>query len=180
MGAVTIRIRPPVRAELPRLRTIEVAAGQVFADVGMHRIASDGAPSLDELATQLAAGELWIAAFQEPVAYLRAEPVDGDLHIAQVSVHPEHARRGIGAALIEHATRLAARTGLPALSLTTFRDVPWNGPYYRRLGFTELTDADLGPGLAAIRAKEIAAGLDDWPRCAMRRPLGAPSFVAMP
>jgi GNAT superfamily N-acetyltransferase len=104
-----------------------------------------------------------------PVAYLLAEPVDGDLHIAQVSVHPSAAHRGLGAALIEHAARVAVAEGCSALTLTTYRDVPWNAPYYRRLRFVELAESELGAGLLAIRELERAAGLDQWPRVAMRR-----------
>jgi hypothetical protein len=55
--------------------------------------------------------------------------------------------------------------------LTTFTDVPWNAPYYQRLGFRRLSDDKLTPGLRAIRAREAAIGLDRWPRCCMRRDL---------
>jgi hypothetical protein len=49
--------------------------------------------------------------------------------------------------------------------------VAWNAPYYERLGFQRLPDAELTPGLVAIRAEEAAHGLDEWPRLAMRRVL---------
>jgi GNAT superfamily N-acetyltransferase len=93
------------------------------------------------------------------------------VHVEQVSVHPDHARRGIGAALIEHVAGWAGERGSAALTLTTFADVPWNGPYYERLGFRVLAGADLTPGLRAVRAQEAAHGLDEWPRIAMRREL---------
>jgi hypothetical protein len=54
--------------------------------------------------------------------------------------------------------------------LTTFRDVPWNGPYYAALGFTAVDDRS--PGLMAIREHERAIGDDDFgPRFAMRKDL---------
>jgi hypothetical protein len=59
------------------------------------------------------------------------------------------------------------------LTLTTFADVPWNGPCYERLGFRQLTGTELTPGLRAVRAEEAAHGLDEWPRIAMRRELTA-------
>ena len=165
---MTAAIRSAGRAELPRLREIERAAGKPFAEAGMDRVAYDEPPSLDELRGYLASGDVWVAGPAEPVGFLIAENVDGDLHIAQVSVHPEHAGQGIGRNLIEHAARVAASRGLPALSLTTYRDVPWNGPYYRRLGFHELTGSQITPGLRAIREHEASIGLDEWPRCCMR------------
>jgi hypothetical protein len=45
------------------------------------------------------------------------------------------------------------------LTLTTFDDVPWNGPYYTRLGFRTLDLAALSPGLQAVRQGEAEAGL---------------------
>ena len=57
------------------------------------------------------------------------------------------------------------------MTLTTFRDVPWNGPYYARLGWSTLHAADLPPGLAAARQQERDLGLDEWPRQAMAKSL---------
>ena len=57
------------------------------------------------------------------------------------------------------------------MTLTTFAEVPWNAPYYARLGFTILATDQLTPGLRRIRDHEVARGLDAWPRVAMRRPL---------
>ena len=74
-------------------------------------------------------------------------------------------------ALIEQAVAWAGQRGLGAVTLTTFTDVPWNAPYYERLGFRRLSGDELTPGLKAIRAREAAIGLDRWPRCCMRRDL---------
>jgi hypothetical protein len=65
----------------------------------------------------------------------------------------------------------AAGRGVPALTLTTFRDVPWNAPYYARIGFRVLVEAELTQGLRGIRDAEAAHGLDRWPRVCMRREL---------
>ncbi|WP_206604336.1 hypothetical protein [Arthrobacter pityocampae] len=62
--------------------------------------------------------------------------------------------------------------GCSALTLTTFADVPWNAPYYARLGFAIVAPERLTPGLRAVRDHEAAVGLDAWHRVAMRRPLG--------
>jgi GNAT superfamily N-acetyltransferase len=81
------------------------------------------------------------------------------------------AGRGIGAALIEHLAGVARADGRPALTLTTFRDVPWNAPYYARLGFAELPTAEWGPQLQALVAREQTAIPGDHPRVAMIRRL---------
>ena len=72
------------------------------------------------------------------MAYLLLDVVDGAAHVEQVSVHPDHARQGIGRALIERAATWAYCHGLDALTLTTYIEAPWNGPYYERLGFSYL------------------------------------------
>jgi hypothetical protein len=53
--------------------------------------------------------------------------------------------------------------------LTTFASVPWNAPYYSRCGFRILDDAELTPGLRAIRQREAELDLDKWLRVCMRR-----------
>jgi GNAT superfamily N-acetyltransferase len=166
-------IRAARAGELPLLRDIERAAGEAFRALGMARIADDEPPPVAELERYRAAGLAWVAAGGDgiPVAYLLAEPVDGCLHVEQVSVRPDHARRGIGRRLLEHAAAHARRAGLPALTLTTFTAVPWNAPYYARCGFRLLAGAEVTPGLREIRRREAAHGLDRWPRVCMRRDL---------
>ncbi|MEW2805848.1 GNAT family N-acetyltransferase [Streptomyces massasporeus] len=174
-----MRIRLATRAELPALQDVERAAGAPFRELGMPEIADDEPPALDVLERYRRAGRCWVAVDEggegdegdRPAAYLLAEPVDGALHIEQVSVHPRAARRGVGRALLAHAADRAREEGLTALTLTTFTDVPWNAPYYARLGFRPLPEGDLTPGLRAIRATEAAHGLDRWPRVCMRAPL---------
>ena len=168
-----MRIRLATRAELPALQDIERAAGAPFRGLGMPEIADDEPPALDVLERYRRAGRCWVAVDESdlPAAYLLAEPVDGALHIEQVSVHPRAARRGVGRALLAHAADHAREEGLTALTLTTFTDVPWNAPYYARLGLRPLPEADLTPGLREIRGAEAAHGLNRWPRVCMRAPL---------
>ena len=148
------RARPD---ELELLLEIEREAGRAFAEIGMPEIAEDE-PSV------VAAAWVAVDEHDRPVAYLTSSVVDGCAHVDQVSVRPSHARRGLGAALIDH---LAAVSGAPALTLTTFRDVPWNAPYYERLGFRVF---EPGPELAALMRHEAATIPGDAPRVAMRRP----------
>ncbi|WP_328323243.1 MULTISPECIES: GNAT family N-acetyltransferase [unclassified Streptomyces] len=166
-------VRPAHADDLPILQDMERAAGRCFRDIGMPEIADDEPLPLDELARYQRAGLAWVAVdgTNVPVAYLIADRVDGNLHIEQVSVHPDRARRGIGRSLLDHLADRAAADGIPALTLTTFADVPWNAPYYARCGFQPLDENELGPDLRHIRARETAHGLDRWPRLCMIRAL---------
>jgi GNAT superfamily N-acetyltransferase len=159
--------------DLATLVGIEAAAGAAFRDLGMDAVADDDPGSVEDLAPYAEAGRAFVAVDTEdrPVGYLLVDALDGAAHIEQVSVHPDHARRRIGCALIEHAAWWARSRRLGALTLTTYLEVPWNGPYYERLGFSYLAAEEETPGLRAIRIREQARGLDAWPRACMRLPL---------
>ena len=167
-----MQVRPATAADSRRLIEIESTAGQAFRALAMDAIADDDPGSVPELDAYAAAGRSWVATEDDrPIAYLIADLVDGNLHIEQVTVDPAYARRGVGAALIAHADAYAARTGRPALTLTTFTDVPWNAPYYERLGFRRMAPSEITPELQAVCAAEAQHGLDRWPRVCMIRPV---------
>lgn len=105
------------------------------------------------------------------VGYLLLDVVAGAAHIEQVSGDPTHARRRIGAQLIEAAGDWARHHGLRAMTLTGFALVPRNAPYYTRLGLAVLPDEAQSPELREIRRTEAERGLDTWPRVAVRRSL---------
>ena len=165
------RIRPAHLTDVPRLREIEVAAGAGFRDLDMAAIADDDPPTAEVLEGYVSDGRAWVATDEtdRPVAYLIADTVDDAAHIEQVSVDPAYARLGLGAALIDVAEAWGRDRSLFALTLTTFTEVPWNAPYYRRLGFQEIPGGKLGDGLRQLRDHEAHLGLDRWPRVAMSR-----------
>jgi GNAT superfamily N-acetyltransferase len=165
------RIRAAGRGDLETMREIERAAGRCFRDIGMPQVADDEPLPVDVLAEYQRAGRAWVAVdgTDHAVAYLISDLVDGNVHIEQMSVHPDHARRRLGRSLIDGVVAEAAAAGVPRLTLTTFRDVPWNAPYYARCGFHVLAESEWTPGLRAIRAHEAAQGMDRWPRICMQR-----------
>ena len=176
MSDFVATIRRAREPDLPMLIVIERSAGEAFRRLGMPEIADDDPGSIAGLAPFLVDGHLLVAvdSADRPIAYLQLEIVDEAAHIEQVSVHAAHARAGIGRALIDRAGELALEAGLGALTLTTFEDVPWNAPYYERLGFVRIRPDDLTAGLRRIREQERKRGLDRWTRVVMRRVLYAP------
>lgn len=174
-----VAIRPARVADLTHLQELERAAGSSFMDLDMNAVAEDDPPSLEILNGYQRDGRAWVATDEadHPVAYLLIDIIDGAAHVQQVSVHPDHAGRRLGSALLDTATAWAAEHRLGALTLTTFADVPWNAPYYARLGFRVIAEHELTEGLRRIRRHEAALGLDRWPRAAMTRavePAGPP------
>jgi GNAT superfamily N-acetyltransferase len=155
----------PIRRARPEefalLRTIELEADRLFETVGIGPFVTDETENHFERAA------LTMVTGDPPVGFVCVELVDGVPHIWQLAVHPDHGRRGLGRSLVDAARQWARAEGFDAITLTTFRDVPWNGPFYRSLGFVPLDE--LTTGLAAIREHERSIGDDDFgQRVAMR------------
>ncbi len=106
------------------------------------------------------------------VGFLVSEPCGRELHIREMDVASQWRRQGIGAILIRACGIDAVNAGFAALTLTTFRDVPWNAPFYARLGFVEVAEPEEHSRLNTELVKEDLAGLRREQRVAMIRFLG--------
>ena len=126
----------------------------------------------DVLAARLAGADGWVAtAGGEPAGYAAASGIGDVLWLVQLAVDPTHGRKGLGRELVEAAAAHARRSGCSTLMLSTFRDVPFNRPWYARLGFTETEPATLSPALQARFRAEIPAGIAAEERSVMARGL---------
>jgi GNAT superfamily N-acetyltransferase len=154
-------IRQARPEEYAGLRRIEFEADRLFASVGIGPFTNDDAED------HFGQAVLVLVVGDPAVGFACVELVDGIPHIWQLAVHPDHGRHGLGRALLQAVCEWARTQRFGAITLTTYRDVPWNGPFYESLGFVAL-DA-LTPGLHAIREHERAIGDDAFgPRVAMR------------
>ncbi|HEV2567334.1 GNAT family N-acetyltransferase [Sphingomonas sp.] len=171
---MSLSIRIAKAEDAAALPAIERAAGALFRALPDLAWIADGEP-MAEAAYRLliAQGHCWVAGEKDRlVGFLAAERAGPELHIVELSVLPEKQGIGIGRALIQAALTRAENDALTGVTLTTFRDVPWNAPFYARLGFKEVPPRALNARLAGIRAKESRQGLPAERRCAMRFPLG--------
>ncbi len=116
-------------------------------------------------------GRAWVAtdSADVPIAYILVDVIEHCAHIEQVTVHPLNSRKGLGSALIGTVERWADEGGLECMTLTTFRDVPWNAPYYERLGFVQVPEQSWTDGLRQTVQKENQHGLNAWPRVVMKK-----------
>lgn len=153
------------------IQKIERAAGQAFRTIGMDSVADDDPVSASAFEGFLTRDGAWVTVADDDsvVAYLLIELLDAAMYVEQVTVHPRSARQGLGAGLLDVASERAADNNLAAVTLTTFRDVPWNAPYYVRLGFAVTTEGQWGSALQHKVATEATKGLDKWPRVVMQR-----------
>ncbi len=171
LAAMTIRIRPTTLSDVAALSAIERAAAGRFRDIPELAWLADGEVIPAEQHLDYAErGLSWLAlANDQPVGFVLAEAHPSSLFIVELSVDLNWQGKGIGRQLIACVADCARKRGLTALTLTTFRDVPWNAPFYARLGFEMMTR--LTPELREKREEETAHGLAYDSRCAMRLPL---------
>jgi predicted N-acetyltransferase YhbS len=171
--ASTVSFRFAALHDAQTIRSIEFEASQRFVSVGMTGIA-DAAPMEVELVNRKIAAQQIIVAVNPDetcAGFVMFEPQPARFYVQELDVLTAHAGQRIGAALIEQVAQLALARQVTQLVLSTFRAVPWNAPYYRRLGFRDIEEADLDAALIARRDAHIARGLDESKRVFMRRDL---------
>lgn len=160
-------VRPARPGDLPGLPAIENSGGGMFAAIGI--VFPPGPTVIEEMgddAQILVAGD-------PPVGFAAVRRVDGAAHLEQISVRGDLTGRRIGTRLLDAVTARAAEEGAPGVSLLTFRDVPWNGPWYAAHGFAELPEERWGPGIRSRWDAEIEVGLHELgPRLVMWAPVG--------
>ena len=139
----------------------------------MTEIDDDPPTDLETLREAQAESRLWVACDGNdvPIGFVLALLVDDALYIQELDVLRVHQRRGIGGRLIDAVCDAARDRGSSTVMLSTFAHVPWNAPYYERLGFERMASDTLTPALRQIEAEEAAFGLDTSRRVFMRRRL---------
>ena len=169
-----MRIRPAIRRGLDELEDVEDDAGSLFATIGMDF--SNVVPTSRQARHWDAFDEGVILVADVANAglagFIAVEPLDDGAHVQELSVRRANQGRGLGRRLMGEAERWAREQGYPSLTLTTFRDVPWNAPFYASHGFIEVPPDAMPPGLKGARAEETSRGLDRvGHRVAMRKSL---------
>lgn len=156
------------------LPAIELAAGMLFREVeGLSEIAGMHAIPADQQRSMIRKGHSLVAEMDgRLVGFLSTEPHRKELHIREFSVHPDMQGQGIGTILLRGIGIDAHNSGFSAITLTTFTDVPWNAPFYERLGYTVISDLAAHPRLNAEIEQEVQHGLPRERRCAMIKFLG--------
>ena len=153
--------------EIETIRDLERASAQRFIGL-MDALAADEPSPASVLAARIAQGGLIVAVDGDlVVGFVMFRTVEARAYVEQLDVLPTFGGRRIGAALLDAVAERARPAGLAGLSLSTFRDVLWNAPYYRRLGFVDV--AALAPGMREIREEHLARGLDEDARVFMVR-----------
>jgi GNAT superfamily N-acetyltransferase len=154
--------------DVPLLPSIELAAAALFAGYVPDTVPTD-ATSLEDHEEAQRERRLWVALRDDtPVGFAHVDLIEpGVAHLEELDVHPDHGRRGVGTRLVIAVCEWAASQGFQAVTLTTFRDVPFNMPFYARLGFAVIPPEALSPALRLRVEHEARRGLDPASRVAM-------------
>ncbi len=157
-------------ADLPLLPAIELAAATLLAGHAPEPVLTETTPR-EVLKAAQAHGHLWVALADDiPVGFAHVEILDSTVaHLEEIDVHPEHGHRGLGTRLITAVCEWAASAGYREVTLTTFRDVPFNMPFYARMGFEVIPPEELSSVLRLVVQDEAHRGLDPARRVVMRR-----------
>lgn len=158
MSDTTYILRPAQPDDLATLSEIERAADSRFAEAGVSVPSDNYAPgSYDRpdgitVAVETSTGEI--------VGFIQTEMREQGPHIAELSVLPAHGQQGLGARLVHHVVDAAEQAGEFSVTLSTFINVPFNGPFYEHQGFEAVSPMALGGEYVTLRQNEAAAGLD--------------------
>jgi GNAT superfamily N-acetyltransferase len=154
----------PGRPEhLPALADIELDAAKLFPAYLLPPELSGHTVSPDALQDGLTDRLLWVAVGPDgsAVGFILLSALDAIIFIKEIDVHPHHQQQGLGRALISTALAAARQRGFDRAALTTFCSVPWNAPFYKKLGFTTLEHGNMPAVIRKILDNERDAGLKD-------------------
>ena len=156
MSDFVFEIREAVSSDYEFLPDVENDAGEVFRDFGLPQLADDEPISV-EYYRGLEVGEhaLYVAVVDGLiVGFVLALVVDGGAYIREVSVRRDFSGQGIGRSLIGRVLDWARDRQDAFVCLTTFAEIPFNAPFYKKLGFEVFApDGDM-PELRDILEKE--------------------------
>lgn len=153
--------------EVTRVMDIEHAAAQLFVEVNMGEIAAGAGVPQEKLEEAVLESRLLVGKVdQRLVATLLWSVLDEWLFVEEVDVDPAYRGCRYGAAMIAAAKKIAHEKELHGVALTTFIDVPWNAPYYKRLCFDFWDIVECPPALQS-RATEEASRFRAT-RCVMK------------
>lgn len=150
------------KEQLFRIPIIQRSAAGMFSAADLPDHIRYGVTNPRTLRRACAESRLWVAldSNAEVVGFALVDIVDDIAHLDELGVLPASGRQGIGTRLIETVIAWSRANGFPGLTLVTFRHLPWNAPFYKKLGFIELSPANTSAGLKDLLDAEARAGVD--------------------
>ncbi len=173
MVELAITIREARSGDVEHLPEIERSAAQIFKqDKDLAWLADDEVQPTSLHQNYIQARNSWVAVHDEmPVGFINGVEYNKTFHICELSVTEAWQSQGVGRALLNTVEQIMHDRGITIITLTTFKDIPWNAPFYERQGYITLEESTLSSFLMDILDEEIEAGLEAHSRCAMQKAL---------
>ena len=158
-------------ADIPFLGLVERSAAELFRTVSLDFLVDGSTVDPKVLAAMVDKDRLWVACdfMDYPIGFSGGEIINGMFHLVEISVAQDFQGKGVGRALMERMEADVRREGYKAITLTTYRGLAWNGPWYNRMGYAEVNPLELGRKYLAILEGERQHGFDMSARCVMRK-----------
>jgi GNAT superfamily N-acetyltransferase len=155
---------------LSAIPAIELAASAMFPEADLPLEVRYLVIENELLQEAQSDARLWVALTDErtPVGFAMAGIIDGGAHLDEMDVMPDFGRQGVGTRLVRTIIDWARLGDYPVLTLITFRHLPWNAPFYERMGFEAMATSELGEELAKLLQEEGDAGIDVHKRVCMK------------
>lgn len=167
MSQFSIRLARPEDAEA--FHSVEEDAATLLAEEpSLKGIPVPPSGSADDYRKTIAKGRCLSAVVDDDVVgFAAAGRISRELHLHELSVARAHQGNGIGATLLRALAIDARNSGFQAITLNTYRDIPWNGPFYARHGFIEVENFEGRDHLAQSLEAAVKLGMPRERRCAM-------------
>jgi GNAT superfamily N-acetyltransferase len=164
-------IRKARFADIPFLEPVERSAAEIFRSANLDFLVDGSTVDPKILAGMIEASHLWVACdfMDYPIGFSGGEQIEGNFHLVEISVAQDFQGKGVGRALMERMETDVKREGFKSMTLTTYRGLAWNGPWYSRMGFVEVRADEMGRSYLSILEGERLHGFDMAARCVMRK-----------
>jgi GNAT superfamily N-acetyltransferase len=164
-------IRKARYADIPFLGPVERSAAELFRTANLDFLVDGSTVDPKVLAVMIDASHLWVACdfMDYPIGFSGGEYIEGNFHLVEISVAQDFQGKGVGRALMQKMEADVRGEGYKSMTLTTYRSLAWNGPWYSRMGFTEVRAEDVGRTYLGILESERQHGFDMSARCVMRK-----------
>lgn len=158
------------REHLGTIPAIELAASAMFSEADLPPDIRYRVTDADTLYKAQSESRLWMALTgdRRPVGFAMTDTIAGAAHLEEMDVMPEFGRQGIGTRLLETTINWARDNHFARLTLVTFRHLPWNAPFYEKMGFVVMADSEIDDRLVSLLEEEGKAGIDVDKRVCMK------------
>ncbi|KAA3610486.1 MAG: GNAT family N-acetyltransferase [Calditrichaeota bacterium] len=154
-------IRLAEKKDLATLPGIEKKASALFKETKYFLAVGKDVTTFEDFEEAQEDGHLFVAINEndKPIGFAYMEIMGHGVHLDELDVLPEYGGKGIGTALVKKVNSWAKEKSYSAVSLTTYKNISWNAPFYKKLGFKEVVVSEMPKQLYTLFLQEHEQGL---------------------